>query len=602
MKLKTSFFNSTVLRKDITRFAPLWGLYTVFMLMTVFLIWADETEPARFAATAPNITQAMGFVNFIYAGLCALLLFGDLFQSKMAGMLHAMPMRREGWFLTHFTAGMLFCAVPNTIGAVIACVILQQYCSLAFVWLAVMILQFLFFFSVGAFSAQCAGNKLGAVGIYGLINLLAVLVTFLVVTFYQPVLYGVVIDAEELVRFSPVVNFCMSPYMHVNYDNMQGVALFEGMASAGWPYLFTAVGVGLVFLSCAVVLYCRRHMESAGDLIAFKPAGPVFLVIYTLCVGAAMYFVAEQFNSGADYIFLVLGFAIGFFTGHMLLEKKVNVFQMKKWIGFGAMTVAFFLTIGVATLDPMGITRYVPKQNQVERVHISLYESSYYIDNEYISLTDSQDIMALTDVHKTLVTNRQRNAMDTVTCWLRYYLKDGRTVTRKYYVRTDSSEGRTLKAYYTDFSAVTGADSIEHILKYAESMEFFSHTSEVPNIVFDSGNIEEKYPYEQFATVEIGDLEKSQEVRGLLEAIKADCEAGNMAQQWDFHRNEESVGNLQIVTGNYWALPGRSITVFESCTNTIHYLKSLAEEIKPEVPEQTQPVPQETEPVVVFKD
>ena len=37
MKLKTSFFNTSVLKKDITRFAPLWGLYTVFMLLVVFL-------------------------------------------------------------------------------------------------------------------------------------------------------------------------------------------------------------------------------------------------------------------------------------------------------------------------------------------------------------------------------------------------------------------------------------------------------------------------------------------------------------------------------------------------------------------------------------
>ena len=29
MKSKTSFFNATVFRKDITRFAPLWALYLI---------------------------------------------------------------------------------------------------------------------------------------------------------------------------------------------------------------------------------------------------------------------------------------------------------------------------------------------------------------------------------------------------------------------------------------------------------------------------------------------------------------------------------------------------------------------------------------------
>ena len=36
MKLRTSFFNGTVLRKDITRFAPVWGLYSIFTLMAFF--------------------------------------------------------------------------------------------------------------------------------------------------------------------------------------------------------------------------------------------------------------------------------------------------------------------------------------------------------------------------------------------------------------------------------------------------------------------------------------------------------------------------------------------------------------------------------------
>ena len=33
MKLRTSFFNPAVLKKDITRFAPVWGLYSVFLLL-----------------------------------------------------------------------------------------------------------------------------------------------------------------------------------------------------------------------------------------------------------------------------------------------------------------------------------------------------------------------------------------------------------------------------------------------------------------------------------------------------------------------------------------------------------------------------------------
>ena len=35
MKLKTSFFNKTLFMKNMTRFAPAWVLYGIFMLLIV---------------------------------------------------------------------------------------------------------------------------------------------------------------------------------------------------------------------------------------------------------------------------------------------------------------------------------------------------------------------------------------------------------------------------------------------------------------------------------------------------------------------------------------------------------------------------------------
>ena len=133
MKLRTSFFNPGVLQKDLTRFAPLWGLYTIFTLFYVFLAWEDHSSAAAFARDASDIMQAMGVVNFCYAGLCALLLYSDLFTARLTNALHAMPLRREGWFLTHLAAGMLFCLIPNGLGAVVAAMALGQYAYLAYI-------------------------------------------------------------------------------------------------------------------------------------------------------------------------------------------------------------------------------------------------------------------------------------------------------------------------------------------------------------------------------------------------------------------------------------------------------------------------------------
>ena len=38
MKLRTSFCNPTALKKDITRFAPSWALYSVMLILTLFIL------------------------------------------------------------------------------------------------------------------------------------------------------------------------------------------------------------------------------------------------------------------------------------------------------------------------------------------------------------------------------------------------------------------------------------------------------------------------------------------------------------------------------------------------------------------------------------
>ena len=64
--------------------------------------------------------------------LTAQLLFGDLYHSRLCNALHAMPVTREGWFLTHSAAGLAFYAyiVPFLIstagGAVISAVLIYS--------------------------------------------------------------------------------------------------------------------------------------------------------------------------------------------------------------------------------------------------------------------------------------------------------------------------------------------------------------------------------------------------------------------------------------------------------------------------------------------
>ena len=105
MKLKTSFFNLTAFKKNLLRFSPIWALYTVFLLVVFF--GTTGQDAVYVARDVVYMIRGMAPVNLLYGGICAMFLFGDLYNSRLCNALHAFPVRREGWLLTGIAAGIL---------------------------------------------------------------------------------------------------------------------------------------------------------------------------------------------------------------------------------------------------------------------------------------------------------------------------------------------------------------------------------------------------------------------------------------------------------------------------------------------------------------
>ena len=82
MKSKTSSFNKTVFKKDLTRFAPAWGAYFIVLLL-VLISMSENGRPyyrVQNVQTAINVTV---WANLIYGGVVAqLLLTGSDFSHE----------------------------------------------------------------------------------------------------------------------------------------------------------------------------------------------------------------------------------------------------------------------------------------------------------------------------------------------------------------------------------------------------------------------------------------------------------------------------------------------------------------------------------------
>lgn len=586
MKLKTSFFEPTILKKDITRFAPIWALYTLFSLLVVLLLGESDPEPARFANNASEIFLSMGVVNFIYAPLAALFLFGDLFKSRMCNALHALPLRREGWFLTHLTAGLLFCIVPNCVSALLTAGLLGEYAWMAALWLGLMVLQYIFFFGVATFACYCSGNALGALAIYGIVNFLSTIVGWFAVTFYEPLLYGVKLDFYRFAKYSPVVRFSNANYLETYYDNMTGGLTVEGFVAADWRYLGIAGGVGVVFLILALLIYRVRQLESAGDLISFKPAAPVFLVLFTFLAGTVFYFIASLTGPALQYIFLVIGMGVGFFTGRMLLERKVKVFRGKSFLALGILAAVFFASLGITALDPMGITRYVPEADKIAYVQVGASHYMYDINTNCVILTDPADIEAIVAIHKDCIKNPVSKTTsyqsEYMPLYIRYEMENGTYTERYYYANTQGEHAAALQGFFSSEQAVFGNQGADHVLEKLRTIEVYDYNTDCPPLAvsthadyLDIDYYTDKYGDSgKCLAYYVDDPTQDEVLKGLFEALKKDCGTGKLARSGMIY-DRETWGHitLKYSVGSYREY--LDIEIFAGCENTIAYLKSL---------------------------
>jgi len=522
LKLKISWFNPTVLRKDITRFAPLWGIYSVCLLMILLGLFTEKAAGPLAVKLADSL-NGMCAINSTYAGFCAMFLFGDLFSPRRCNALHALPLRREGWFLTHTAAGLLFSLVPNLLFASIFCIRLGVYFYIAFLWLAVMLLQYLFFFGTAIFAAMCAGNRLGMIAVCGILNYGALLVLALATNLYLPVLEGFQLDFGNILLFIPIVPLFISP-VAVYYNSVWDRLLWQNTAFNDFWYVVIYAAVGLVFSGLGLLLYRKRKLEYAGDLLAVKWLSPVFAIVYSLFVAMLFYYPGKLVAPWLGYVFLGIGLTVGFFTGRMFLEKKVNVFRGRNFLKFGILATVFALSLVLTWWDPLGLSQFVPDVENIRAVRLYDDSSRYVSSGSSIKLTDPEDLEAVTEAHQYLLDRLDKSGDSDIT--IQYTLNSGLMVTRTYAMNPGGGAGQMLKPYFSRWEYIFDTDNWYWVTTHVRAVS-------IERDLLDSlliGDRQELDTHWYPAKYHLDTGDDPTLIMALLEAVRKDCDAGNMAQ------------------------------------------------------------------------
>ena len=428
MQSRTSFFNITLFRKNLTRFWPLWGmasfagaLFPLALLLQLmrsehFYMWND---PLSFTEMYYNVAAyAVPVISLMYAVLCAMMVWSYLYNSRSVGLAHTLPIRREGLFFTNFLSGMAMMLIPYVvIGALCVLVSAVGGCfdlkGLIVTILTVLGLSF-FYFASATLVAFITGNVFALPAVYFLLHFLAVLLDWLVSTFAQGFLFGLSGGYTGVVEWlSPTVYLENQVRVNSTYETIttQTSRLTAVSLENFWLIGVYAL-VGVVLLVLAWLLYRRRRSESAGDVVAVGWMKPVFrfgtAALAALLGGIALYELFWRNFQGGQYydvlpmvVCMLVAGAIGYYAASMLLAKSLKVFR-GSWKGMALVAAGCVALCCVLHFDLLGVEDRVPEVSQVKKVHL------YTADNNYTFYPeeDAELLEQVRTVHQAIVADK----------------------------------------------------------------------------------------------------------------------------------------------------------------------------------------------------
>ena len=395
MQSKTSFFNLTLLHKNVIRFSPLWIVYSAAWFVAMPLLlgmqlsgdWPPELNGV-IQMLGTFLTYVGPVVACVYGVAVAMAVFSYLYSARSVSLMHSLPIRRSGLFLTNYISGLLFFVVPNLIlFGITACVTLvgNVFCpGMLLAWLLGVTAMELFFYSFAVFCAMFTGNLLALPVFYGVLNVLAFVLWWSFSIFVEPFLYGFSMagDIKLIEWLTPIAKLYDSVSVVWNYD-----AVDYSLSTAslvGVPVLMVYAVAGVVFAILAYAAYRCRRSESAGDIVSVGWAKVLFrygvALTAALTIGQGLYGLVflNSHLSGVPIrlVCMIVVGAVGFLVAQMLLQKSFRV--VKKSLRGSAVCAAVILLVALgAQLDVTGFGGRVPQTAQIDSVYVTISGDGY---------------------------------------------------------------------------------------------------------------------------------------------------------------------------------------------------------------------------------
>lgn len=455
MRSGTSFFNPGLAKSLVKRFWPLMLTYLAVLLLTLPLQISSLTGQSWYAQRLNYEILRLASEGVVYSALAALLIamamFSHLYNKRDCGLINSLPLRRETTWLTACLTGLLPLLLCPVLTWLLSLLLFAGNTNISAAalgtWLQCILLANLAFYGMAVFCAMLTGNILAVPALFLALNLVAYGLETLVRGILDRVVYGYSAGTPLLSWLSPLMYMLSNVKASDGLDGLDGPISSSQVALAelkGLPALTGYAIAGAVLLILSLLLYRRRQMETAGDVLAVKPLRPIFCYGASLCAALLLpcVFMDALDNRLAGLpmtlvliALMLLGAAAGYYLAEMLLQKSFRVFRSRAWGILALWGVLACLTLAWE-FDLFGYERRIPAPEEIAQVLIpSDWHSSGNDDPEAIAL--------YRQLHQRILENREHNEQRADKSngryiYLSYKLKDGSQLQRIYYV--DSSK------------------------------------------------------------------------------------------------------------------------------------------------------------------
>lgn len=376
-------------------------LYFFAGIFPIILNLSDIGSIARY------IDNSLNNYNVVYplymAGIplvAAMLMMSFFHKPAKALALHAQPYSRSKLFNSHVLSGWLMCIIPVVLTALLYLVFMREtlihtiYETAAdsiFVmgspdtvsiniytfgavmkWLASSIGMMTFFYGLYILAGSLTGNSAMHLLLSGLFFIIVPALLLIVSTYCESYIKGFV----SLPDWVSDVMRCFNPLIMMITSGIETIVT----AKTTLTYLV----MGLVFIAAGGASYRLAKLEKVGDSMIFRPVEEIitYLVVF---VGMTVFgFFFQSFKSDSK-AFLIIGMVIGtlitFFITKVVIARSVKIFNMKNLKSLTIYVVIAALFTAFTIFDITGISKRLPKLDQVESVNCEYMFTGYDMDS-----------------------------------------------------------------------------------------------------------------------------------------------------------------------------------------------------------------------------